>query len=123
MGKSLKLILASALCMLVSTACGGNSKKEIAANEQTTTNGKTIMAKDGRAIVVFFSHAGDNYAVGNIEVGNTKIVADYITEVTGQSSLKSLPTSTTAWLIHHSSIWQRKKLKTVSCLNMKATST
>ena len=32
---------------------------------------------------MFFSHAGDNYAVGNIEVGNTKIVADYITEVTG----------------------------------------
>lgn len=83
MGKSLKLILASALCMLVSTACGGNSKKEIAANEQTTTNGKTVIAKDGKAIVVFFSHAGDNYAVGNIEVGNTKIVADYITEVTG----------------------------------------
>ena len=72
MGKSLKLILASALCMLVSTACGGNSKKEIAANEQTTTNGKTVMAKDGKAIVVFFSHAGDNYAVGNIEVGNSR---------------------------------------------------
>ena len=34
-------------------------------------------------MVVFFSHAGDNYAVGNIEVGNTKIEADYITEVTG----------------------------------------
>ena len=83
MGKSLKLILASALCMLVSTACGGNSKKEIAANEQTTTNVKTVMAKDGKAIVVFFSHAGDNYAVGNIEVGNTKIVTDYITELTG----------------------------------------
>ena len=37
----------------------------------------------GKSIVVFFSHAGDNYAVGNIEVGNTKIVADYITELTG----------------------------------------
>ena len=37
----------------------------------------------GKALVVFFSHAGDNYSVGNIEVGNTKIVADYITEVTG----------------------------------------
>ena len=37
----------------------------------------------GLAIVIFFSHAGDNYAVGNIEVGNTKIVADYITELTG----------------------------------------
>ena len=41
------------------------------------------MAKDGKALVVFFSHAGDNYAVGNIEVGNTKIVADYITDLTG----------------------------------------
>ncbi|MGM9736089.1 MAG: flavodoxin [Candidatus Cryptobacteroides sp.] len=35
------------------------------------------------AIVIFFSHAGDNYGVGNIEVGNTKIVADYISEITG----------------------------------------
>ncbi len=41
------------------------------------------MTKDGKALVVFFSHAGDNYAVGNIKVGNTKIVADYLTELTG----------------------------------------
>ena len=41
------------------------------------------MNNEGKAVVVFFSHAGDNYAVGNIEVGNTKIVADYITELTG----------------------------------------
>ncbi len=34
-------------------------------------------------LVIFFSHAGDNYSVGNIEVGNTKIVADYISEITG----------------------------------------
>ena len=34
-----------------------------------------------KSIVIFFSHAGDNYAVGNIEVGNTKIVADYISEI------------------------------------------
>ena len=33
------------------------------------------MNKDGKALVVFFSHAGDNYAVGNIEVGNTKFLA------------------------------------------------
>ena len=36
-----------------------------------------------KSIVIFFSHAGDNYSVGNIEVGNTKIVADYISEITG----------------------------------------
>ena len=36
-----------------------------------------------QSIVIFVSHAGDNYRVGNIEVGNTKIVADYIAEITG----------------------------------------
>ncbi|MBR1809357.1 MAG: NAD(P)H-dependent oxidoreductase [Paludibacteraceae bacterium] len=39
--------------------------------------------KDKKALVVFFSHAGENYSVGNIAVGNTKIVADYISELTG----------------------------------------
>ena len=36
-----------------------------------------------KALVIYFSHAGENYSVGNIEVGNTKIVADYISEITG----------------------------------------
>ena len=36
-----------------------------------------------KSIVIFFSHAGDNYSVGNIEVGNTKIVADYISDIAG----------------------------------------
>ena len=68
---NIKSIITAAIALLVSTACSGGSKQE------------KVMVKDGKAIVVFFSHAGDNYAVGNIEVGNTKIVADYITELTG----------------------------------------
>ena len=36
-----------------------------------------------KVLVVYFSHAGDNYSVGNVKVGNTKIVADYISELTG----------------------------------------
>ena len=76
--KTLNHIIILALCMLVSTACNGSKKQEI--NNQET---KEIMNSDKKAIVVFFSHAGDNYAVGNIEVGNTKIVADYISELTG----------------------------------------
>ena len=67
----IKTIITAALALLTSTACNGSANKE------------KDMNKDGKAIVVFFSHAGDNYAVGNIEVGNTKIVADYITELTG----------------------------------------
>ena len=76
--KTLNYIIVLALCMLVSTACNGSKKQEI--NNQET---KEVMNSDKKAIVVFFSHAGDNYAVGNSEVGNTKIVADYISEITG----------------------------------------
>lgn len=68
---NIKSIITAALALLFSTACSGGTKQE------------KVMANDGKTLVVYFSHAGDNYAVGNIEVGNTKIVADYITELTG----------------------------------------
>jgi len=68
---NIKFIITIAVALLVSTACSGQAKQE-----------KNMEAK-GKTLVVFFSHAGDNYAVGNIEVGNTKIVADYISELTG----------------------------------------
>lgn len=65
----LKSIIIAVSALLFCTGCSGqNSKKQ------------DNMSK---SIVIFFSHAGDNYAVGDIEVGNTKIVADYITELTG----------------------------------------
>lgn len=41
------------------------------------------MEKEGNVLIVFFSHAGENYGVGNIKVGNTKLVADEIQKVTG----------------------------------------
>ena len=68
---NIKSIITAVFCLLVSVSCSGGTRQE------------KVMNKDSKAIVVFFSHAGDNYAVGNIEVGNTKIVADYITEFTG----------------------------------------
>ena len=80
----MKYILASALCMLVSTACSGNKKSETNLNEPDSKAAQSeAINKAGKALVVFFSHAGDNYAVGNIKVGNTKIVADYISAFTG----------------------------------------
>ncbi|MBQ8047782.1 MAG: NAD(P)H-dependent oxidoreductase [Prevotella sp.] len=72
--KHLKTIVAS-LALLVSTACNGSKSG-------AETEAKT-MEKTGKTLVVFFSHAGENYSVGNIPVGNTKIVADYISELTG----------------------------------------
>ncbi|MBQ8051614.1 MAG: flavodoxin [Bacteroidaceae bacterium] len=70
----MKNLLIAALTLLGSVSCNG-SKQQAPAKAEPQAGGK--------AIVVFFSHAGDNYAVGNIKVGNTKIVADYITELTG----------------------------------------
>ena len=67
----IRTIIAAVLILIISVSCSGGVKQE------------KSMDNKGKALVVFFSHAGDNYAVGNIEVGNTKIVADYISEITG----------------------------------------
>lgn len=65
----LKSIILAVSAMLVGASCNG----------QTIKNQNNM----GKSIVIFFSHAGDNYSVGNVEVGNTKIVADYISEIAG----------------------------------------
>lgn len=69
------LTFAIMLLTLATTACGQTNQSSATATTKAT-NGE-------KALVVFFSHAGDNYAVGNIQVGNTKIVADYISDITG----------------------------------------
>ena len=71
----MKKILLALAAMLTFAGCGNAQNKQ----EFKPSNNNTKM----NAIVIFFSHAGDNYSVGNIEVGNTKIVADYISEMTG----------------------------------------
>jgi len=71
----MKKILLALAALLTFAGCGNAQNKQ----EVKSSNNNTKM----NAIVIFFSHAGDNYSVGNIEVGNTKIVADYISELTG----------------------------------------
>lgn len=70
----LKSILIAAVGLLLATGCNSQNKQKVEQQEQNAM---------GKSIVIFFSHAGDNYSVGNIKVGNTKIVADYISELTG----------------------------------------
>ena len=72
--KSIKTIITAAIALIMATSCNAQNKQEV------KSSNKNNMSK---SIVIFFSHAGDNYSVGNIEVGNTKIVADYITEIKG----------------------------------------
>ena len=68
--KSFALLIAG---LLISVSCSGNG----------ATKEKEVMEKKAKVLIVFFSHAGENYAVGNIKVGNTKLVADEIQKVTG----------------------------------------
>ena len=70
----MKRIITAVLALLMVTGCNAQNKQEV------KSSNKNNMSK---SIVIFFSHAGDNYSVGNIEVGNTKIVVDYITEIKG----------------------------------------
>lgn len=68
--KSFALLIAG---LLMSVSCSGNG----------ATKPKEVMEKKAKVLIVFFSHAGENYNVGNIKVGNTKLVADEIQKVTG----------------------------------------
>lgn len=67
-----------------------------------------------QSIVIFFSHAGDNYSVGNIEVGNTKIVADYIAEITGADQYE-IVTHKYDGMAYTLSTWQRKRPIRANC--------
>ena len=69
-----KNIILAALALVLASGCNGQTKQEVKQEKQNTMS---------KSIVIYFSHAGDNYSVGNIEVGNTKIVADYISEIAG----------------------------------------
>ena len=78
----LKTFMVSIASILMATSCNAATKSET--NNSNEANSETrVMAKEGKALIVFFSHAGENYAVGNIEVGNTKWIADYIQAYTG----------------------------------------
>lgn len=64
--------------LFLSASCNGNNKAADNKNDE-----KMNVNNGNKVLVVFFSHAGENYAVGNIKVGNTKLVADEIQRVTG----------------------------------------
>lgn len=83
-------IIASAMLCLCTLLCGmsctaGTAKE----NKKTTT--ETNMKTDGKKLVVFFSHTGENYNVGYIEEGNTHVIADIIAEATGADMFEIVP--------------------------------
>lgn len=90
-------VLTLALCALVLTACGGGGAPAkgsggSSAPAQKAENSKADAAPLGkRALVVYFSRADENYGVGYIEKGNTKILAEMIAEATGADTFEIKP--------------------------------
>lgn len=39
--------------------------------------------KDKKSLIIYFSRADENYAVGYIDKGNTEYIAEYVQEITG----------------------------------------
>jgi flavodoxin len=82
---NIKNILVAVLAVVFATGCNGQNKNNVETFQETSLqNEQTSNSRNmSKSIVIFFSHAGDNYSVGVIDTGNTKIVADYISEITG----------------------------------------
>ena len=80
----MKRIITAVLAFLLVTSYNAQNNNVETLRATSMKNDKSQKQNNmNKSIVIFFSHAGDNYSVGNIEVGNTKIVADYITEIKG----------------------------------------
>lgn len=81
----MKRIILTIITLLTYASCSGQPNQVVKSEKMNSEPTENKSKKDNtmNKIVIFFSHAGDNYSVGNIKVGNTKIVADYISELTG----------------------------------------
>jgi len=58
---------------------------------QNNSKNSGNMKTDKKVLVAFFSHTGENYAVGNIDKGNTHIVAEMIADAAGGTLFEIVP--------------------------------
>ena len=47
--------------------------------------------KDKKSLIIYFSRADENYAVGYIDKGNTEVVAEYVKDITAGDLFKVEP--------------------------------
>ena len=106
MKKNFALILMSVVLVFAFTACGQMSSDpdvpqggaEDAVSSATPETGNGQSAPDApldadskpasKALVAYFSRAGENYSVGVVEKGNTEIIAEIIAEEVGADTFR-----------------------------------
>ncbi|MCH5318816.1 MAG: NAD(P)H-dependent oxidoreductase [Paramuribaculum sp.] len=88
MFKVIKTIILLICSLLGFTACASNAKQE---NKETADQTTKEVNMNGKQLVVYFSHTGENYNVGYIKKGNTAIIADMIADATGADKFEIVP--------------------------------
>jgi len=86
-----KLIIIILVVIALVTGCAKkieNKENESQANEILNNVNNTEVNK---VLVVYFSKTGENYNVGNVEVGNTAMMASYIKEYLNADSFEIVP--------------------------------
>lgn len=68
-------LLVFAVCLFVSC-----QTRKINSNDRNSSGTETSLNSDSKNLVVFFSRAGENWQVGNVDVGNTAVMAGYIND-------------------------------------------
>lgn len=88
------LILFLPIILFFSAGCGEEKNNSVEKNSAESKTAEKISPEnnsDKKILVAYFSHAGENYKVGVIEKGNTKIVAEMIAEKTGADIFEIKP--------------------------------
>lgn len=82
------------LLLILSLIVVGLGISEVTAVSDAETQANDILNKnntDSKILVVYFSRTGENYNVGNVEVGNTVMVASYIKDYLKADSFEIIP--------------------------------
>ena len=82
------LFIASAFSM---ASCAGNNATSNSESKATSDRNMETSISGKKTLVVFFSHTGENYGVGNISEGNTHIIAKMIGEATDGTLFEIMP--------------------------------
>lgn len=98
MKKTLLLVIILLVSVFAITGCGTQKvDKEVEQeandilNNNTSNNGETNDSTDNKILIVYFSRTGENYSVGNIDVGNTAMMASYMKEYLNADSFEIVP--------------------------------
>ena len=81
--KKFLVFILSLMTIMLFTACGETPDSPKSEPTKKLEEQTTPAKSNSKILVAYFSRAGENYQVGVIEKGNTRIVAEMIAETTG----------------------------------------